>query len=320
MANNSVICGVIVDPGDYDRFANQRFEVPHDGEDMVTFGNEDGKRSLYQIEFLSKSADYKKYYPEFAEECRKIVEREKKNIQSYYAQKDGRKEYVAMKHNDFTGYLKDLQKIQKEAAKERRELKAKYDKAEKEWRTAARDPKMSDYDRTSKKMEWLDAEREYKKAIKELGQRTNKSIEAVREEFNGHLSDFYSANGDRLDDGVIRLLHSGIKLSDSEIDRLVEQNRTNPTMLRVIADHCEKNEIDNKAARIYGSYAKSAGSHEINAFNQVVDMIGRVTGTDETVAEVWSKEDSHFERLSNGAIANVAALSVHPETAEYSEN
>lgn len=35
MANNSVICGVAVDPKDYDRFANQRFEVPHDGEDMV---------------------------------------------------------------------------------------------------------------------------------------------------------------------------------------------------------------------------------------------------------------------------------------------
>lgn len=308
MANNAVICGVVVDRKDYDGFALQEFEVPHDFKE--------GKRKLDAIEFFAKCDDYKKHYPEFAEECRKIVEREKRNIQRFYARKDGRKEYVAMRHDNFTEYLRDLQGIQRAAAKERREMKARRDRAEAKWKEAQKDPALTELEKTSRKMEWLQAKESYEKGLADLRRRADADVKVVREEFHRHIDDFYSANGDRIDDGAVRLLQSGIKLSDREINRLVESNLSNPTMLRIISDHCDRNKIDNKAARFYGVCARGAGKSEKDAFEQIVGMIDRAVGTDEAIAEAWGRENSHFDELSNKAVEGVASLAVHPEAAE----
>lgn len=307
MANNSVICGVVVDRKDYDRFALQRFEVPHDFKE--------GTRSLLNIEQMAKMSDYRKHYPEFAEACQKIVEREKRNIQSYYAGKTGRKEFMTMKHDSFTGYLKDLQEVQKSASKERIEMRAVYDKAAARWKDSQRDNKLSDYEHTAEKMRWLEAEKAYKDGVSDLKRRTDEDIKNIRAEFERHIDDFYSANGDRIDDGVVRLFNSGLKLSDKEISGLVSKNVHNPTMLRVIADHCDKNNIDNKSARIYGIYARGAGKNEREIFEQVVSMVNHVTGMDDLSAKVWGVEKGNFDRLSEEAIGAMAALSVQPEPA-----
>ena len=210
MANNSVICGVVVDRKDYDRFALQRFEVPHDFKE--------GTRSLLNIEQMAKMSDYRKHYPEFAEACQKIVEREKRNIQSYYAGKTGRKEFMTMKHDSFTGYLKDLQEVQKSASKERIEMREVYDKAAARWKDSQRNNKLSDYEHTAEKMRWLEAEKAYKDGVSDLKRRTDEDIKNIRAEFERHIDDFYSANGDRIDGGTVQLLQSGIKLSDGEIN------------------------------------------------------------------------------------------------------
>lgn len=301
---NMILCGVCVDEKDYNNFALKEYDVPHDFKD--------GKRSLWNIEQMSKMSDYKKHYPQFAEECRKIVEREKRNIQSYYAKKDGRKEFVTMRHDNFQGYLEDLRKIHKAAADERASMKKKYDRAAEEWKEAQNDATLSDYGKTAAKMKYLEAEKQYKDFIADLQTRTKADIKDIREAFEEHVADFYSANGDRMDEGVVRLLNSGIKLTDGEIDRLVGQNVSNPTMLRLISDHCEKNKSDNKMARAYGTYARAAGSHERRLFDQVVEMVDRVTGYDDVIATTWGNEKGHFERLSNGIIENMTRLAVKP--------
>ena len=303
-----MLCRVSVDDDFYNEYKEKKFKVPHD------FKAEQPERTLETIDFFARSSEYKKYYPEFHAACKEIVDRERKNIEAYYAKKSGRKEYIAMKHDDFTGYMKDLQEIQRAAAKERRELKAEFDRAAKKWEEAQRDKTLSDFGRTGVKWDYLQAEKAYKEAIADLKQRTDASVKGVREEFHKHIDDFYSANGDRIDGGTVQLLQSGIKLSDGEINRLVESNLSNPTMLRIISDHCDRNKIDNKVARIYGGYARGAGKNEKSAFEQIVSMIDRVTGTDETIAEVWGKENSHFEKLSNETIEGVASLAIHPET------
>ncbi len=107
-------------------------------------------------------------------------------------------------------------------------------------------------------------------------------------------------------------MNSGLKLTDSEIDRLVSQNTSNPTMLRLIADHCETNKLDNKAARIYGMMARSAGSHERKIFDQIAGLIDRATGYDEASAKAWGIEKGNFERVSNEVIESMRELSVKP--------
>lgn len=304
MADNAVICGVVVDRKDYDSFATQQFEVPHDFKD--------GKRSLWNIEQMSKMSDYKKHYPEFSKACQKIVEQAAREIKNYYAAKDGRREYKVMRHDDFTGYIKDLQEIHKKAAAERQRIQSEYDKASEAWREVQKDATLSDYGKTAGKMKWLEAEQSYKDSIAALKSATNEDIASIRREFDEHVEDFYSANGDRLDDGTVRLLNSGIKLSDKEIDRLVNQNKSNPTMLRLVHDYCQSKGIENQQARIYGYTARTAGSHENRIFDQVVDMVSKVLTTEDAIAKVWGKENSHFERLSNGAIQSMAALEVKP--------
>ena len=302
---NMILCGVCVDEKVYNDFALKEYDVPHDFKD--------GERSLLNIEQMAKMSDYKKHYPEFAKACQKIVEQAAREIKNFYAAKDGRREYKVMRHDDFTGYIKDLQEIHKKAAAERQRIQSEYDKAAEAWREAQKDATLSDYGRTAAKMKWLEAEQAYKDSVEALKCTTNEDIANIRKEFDEHIEDFYSANGNRLDDGTVRLLNSGIKLSDKEIDRLVNQNKGNPTMLRLVHDYCQSKKIENKQARIYGYTAMAAGSHENRIFNQVVDMVSRVLTTEDAIAKVWGKENSHFERLSNDAIQSMAALEVKPE-------
>ena len=310
---NMILCGVVCDEKFYDEYKDKKFKVPHD------FKAEQPERTLKDIQFFAMNKEYARYYPEFHAACKEIVEREKRNIEAYYAKKDGRKEYVAMKHDNFMGYMKDLQEIQRATAKERRELKAQLDKAEAKWKEVQKDPTLSELGRTSQKMDFLQAKENYKKGLDDLRQRTDADVKGVREEFQKHIDDFYSANGNRIDSGTVQLLQSGIRLSEGEVNRLVESNLSNPTMLRIISDHCDRNKIDNKAARIYGGYARSAGKNEKSAFEQIVSMIDRVTGTDEAIAEAWGRENSHFDKLSNETIEGVASLAIHPEAVGQSE-
>lgn len=310
---NMILCGVVCDEKFYNEYKEKRFKVDHD------FKSDAPERRLEDICFFARCDDYKRYYPKFYEECKKIVAREKKNIEAYYAAKDGRKGYKAMRYDNFQDYLKDLQKVHKAAADERADMKKKFDKAAAEWKEAQRDATLSDYGKTSAKMQYLEAEKQYKDFIADLQTRTKADIKDIREAFEEHIDDFYSANGDRMDEGVIRLLNSGLKLTDGEIDRLVGQNVSNPTMLRLIDDHCQKNKMDNKAARIYGTRARAAGSHEKRLFEQIVEMVDRVTGYDEVIASAWGSEKGHFERLSNEIIDNMSKLAVKPETGEQSE-
>lgn len=309
--SNMVLCGVVVDEKDYNDFALKKYDVP--GASKVnSYRFADEKLSLCQIEFFAGCKDYRREYPEFAKECAKIVEQAKREIGNYYAARDGRKEYKVMRHDDFTGYIKDLQEIHKKAAAERQRIQVEYEKAAEDWKEVQRDATLSDYGKTAGKMKWLEAEQSYKDSIAALKSATNEDIDNIRKEFDEHIEDFYSANGDRLDDGTVRLLNSGIKLSDKEVDRLVNQNKSNPTMLRLVDDYCQSKGIENKQARIYGYTARTAGSHENRIFDQVVDMVSKVLTTEDAIAKVWSKENSHFERLSNGAIQSMAALEVKP--------
>ncbi len=309
--SNMVLCGVTVNDKDYPEFSQKKYKVQNDFKD--------GERTLCNIEQMAKMKDYRVHYPEFVKACQKIVEQAAREIKNYYASKDGRKGYNAMKHDNFQDYLRDLQEVHKKASEERQSLQANFNKAKEVWIEAQKDKKLSEYESTSAKMAFLAAEREYKEAVADLQKRTKEDVAVIRGEFEEHIEDFYSANGDRMDEGTIRLLNSGIRLTDKEIDRLVSQNISNPTMLRLISDHCDKNKIENKSVRIYGMRAKSFGKHETDIFNQVVGLVENATSKDDLTAKTWGSGNGHFERLSNEAIENMSGMVVKPEAGEPSE-
>lgn len=305
---NKLVCGMVVDEDIYDKY---NFDKEAGGRRKYTLCGQE--RSLDAIEFYAGSADYAKKSPEMVAEAKKIAERIQKEIKQYYAAKDGRKEYVAMKHDTFDEYIKDLQEIHAKVAPKRIELKQKWDEAQKRWQEDQREYKGDEYYLTRGKARYLDARKEYKDRVQDLQHWTQEEIQAVQAEYERHVTDFYAANGNRLDDAAVRLLNSGIKLTDAEIDSMVSQNTGNPTMLRLISDHCDKQGIGNDSVRIYGSLARKSGADEREAFKAVAGMVQNAVSTEEITADIWSKPDSHFQRLSDQQIGAMGKFWVRPK-------
>lgn len=305
---SKLVCGIVVDEELYMEYQDKKYRI--DGEEYA----------LGTIEIMAASKDYD-VYPHLKAQAQGVVEQVQGEIREYYAAKDGRKEYVAMKHDTFDGYLRDLQEIYARTAPERRALKEKMDVAQKRWEEDQREFKGDEHYLAREKVRYLDAQEEYKESVAELQRRTKEEIQAVQAEYEKHVTDFYSANGNRLDEAAVRLLNSGIKLTDTEIDNMVSQNTGNPTMLRLISDHCEKMGIENKNARVYGSLARKAGVDERDAFKVLADMVEKAVSENEKTADIWSKPESHFQRLSDQQIGAMGEFFVRPadkeaETAE----
>lgn len=306
---NRMVLGIVVDDDIYDKY---QFDKETGRRRMYTLCGQE--RSLDIIEFYAGSADYAKESPELVKEAKRIAEGIRKEIKQHYAAKDGREEYIAMKHDTFGEYLRDLQEIHAKVAPERIELKQKWDEAQKRWQEDQREYKNDEHGLAVAKVRYLDAQEDYKNRVRDLQQRTQEEIQAVQAEYEKHVTDFYAANGNRLDEAAVRLLNSGIKLTESEIDGLVEQNRSNPTMLRLISDHCDQMKIENQSARVYGSLARKGGVDEREAFKVVADMVRKAVSTDEITADIWSKPESHFQRLSDQQIGAMGEFFVRPET------
>lgn len=308
---NKLVCGMVVDEDLYDKYnlddeTGLRRKYPPGGE-----------LTLDLVEFYSTAEGRKVLCPEYVEDAKRIAEQIRNEIKEYYAAEDSREEkeeQTAMKHDTFDGYLRDLQEIHAKAAPERRALKEKMDMAQKRWEENQREFKNDEHFLAREKVCYLDAQEEYKRSISELQRRTREEVEAVQAEYEKHVTDFYVANGNRLDEAAVRLLNSGIKLTEQEINGLVEQNRSNPTMLRLISDHCDQMKIENQSARVYGSLARKGGVDEREAFKVVADMVRKAVSTDEITADTWSKPESHFQRLSDQQIGAMGEFFVRPET------
>lgn len=296
---NELVCGIVVDEKLYMKYQNKKYKI----------GKEE--YALRTIEIMANSKDYD-VYPHLKAQAQGVVEQVQEEIKEYYAAKDGRKEYVAMKHDTFEGYLRDLQEIHAKAAPERRALKEKMDAAQKRWDEDQREFKGDEHYLAREKVRYLDAQEEYKGNVMELQRRTKEEMREVQTEYEKHVTDFYSANGNRLDDATVRLLNSGIKLTDVEIDSMVSRNTGNPTMLRLISDHCEKMGIENRNARVYGSFARKAGADEREAFKVIADMVEKAVSENEVTADIWSKPESHFQRLSDQQIGAMGGFFVRP--------
>lgn len=303
---NRFICGVAVDEDIYKEYQNRKYKIG------------DEEKPLRTIEIMEKSKDYEEF-PDIQAAAKEIIAQVRQEVKEYYAAKDGREEYIVMKHDTFDGYLKDLQAVHAKVAPERIALKEKWDAAQKRWQETQRNSKIDADDLVRENVKYLDTQEEYKNRIQELKRKTQEEILAVQMQFDKHITDFYSANGNRINDAIVRLLNSGIKLTDSEINNMVEQNKSNPTMLRLISDHCDKQRISNDAVRMYGYSSRKGGEDEREIFQKVASMVMNAVSDNEVTSSVWSQADSHFKQLSDEQIGVIGELPVRPEASGVTE-
>ena len=298
-----MICGIVVDEKYYEEFMKRRFTVL------------DKEMNATGVHIMATSRDYAENAPEYVEPAQKVREQIRAEIQAYYAAKDGRKEYKAMKHQNFGGYLGDLKELFLQASKEREELKQKFDKAGETWKREETATRGNEYEHTRAHMDFLEAEETYKNGVLELEKKYKKAVEDVRAEFESHLNDFYLPNGNRIDTATVSLLNSGIKLNASELDKLLVQFCDNPTMLRVLGDYSNKNGLNKESrATAYSHTAKGYGAEEKRIFNRVANFVNSTVGVDERRFWTWNEKGRNDSaEMIDSAIAEMDGYFVRPQ-------
>lgn len=301
---SKTICGIKVDEKYYKEFMERSFKVL------------DKNVKANVVEIYATSRDYAENAPEYAESAQKVREQIRAEIEGYYAAKDGRKEYKAMKHQNFGGYLGDLKELFLQASKERETLMHAKEKALEKWNEEQKEYRGDSYSYTQAKLNYLEAEKTYKDGIKELERKYQEAVENVREEFENHLNDFYAPNGLKIDKSTVDLLHSGIKLKGKEIDMMISQYTGNPTMLRIISDYCEVNKIKDNRALSYGRTAAGYGHEEKKVFEEVAQMVATVSGVDEHKAFTWVDETNRnkYSEMVDGAVDTLDNYFIRPQT------
>ena len=303
---NKTICGVVVDEKYFKEFMERKFKVL----DKTVKAN--------VVEIYATSKDYAENAPEYTEAAQKVREQIRAEIQAYYAAKDGRKEYKAMKHQNFGGYLQDLKELFLQASKEREALKQKFDKAGETWKQEEVENRGNEYEYARAKMEYLEAEKSYKDAVLELEKKYKKAVDDVRAEFESHVDDFYAPNGNRIDKATVDLLNSGIKLKAAEVDKLLAQFYNSPTMLRILGDYSTKNGLDKESRAVsYSHVARGYGAGEKRIFNQVADFVNSAVELGERRAWVLNEKGRNDGiRMIDGAVAEMDSYFIRPLAGE----
>lgn len=300
---SKMICGVVVDDEFYKEFMKRSFTVL----------DKNVKANI--VEIYATSKDFAENAPEIAEAAQKVREQIRAEIEAFYAARDGRKEYKAMKHQNFGGYLNDLKELFLQASKERESLKQKFDKAGEKWKREEVETRNSKYDHTRAQMDYLEAEKAYKNGVLELEKKYKKAVEDVQAEFENHLDDFYAPNGNRVDKATVDLLNSGIKLKAAELDKMLVQFSNSPTMLRILGDYSSKNGLDKESRALsYSHVAKGYGAEEKRIFSRVADFVNSTIGLDEKRFWAWNNKgrNSGVEMI-DGAIAEMNGYFVRPQ-------
>ena len=295
---NRILAGVVVDEELYEKLTARRYDIAPDW----------GNVPLETVIMAADSKDYAKY-PEWQKKCREIVEQVKAEIKKYYSAKDGRKEYKTMRHQDFTGYVDDLRKIQEDMGNKAQSLRGTVEKARETWKRVTNDKSISELGRAEWKATYLRAEEDFKTAIADLHTEMNEALDKVQEQLQEHLDDFYGPNGSRIDDTTMKLLDAGFPFNEAEFDRLISGYTDNPTMLRILDQYAGAHELRSQMVVTLSYYAKQRGQKEMDYFKGLREL-ALMAIRDKGVIPSYQ---ARFDEMVEKTIASLKALPVRPD-------
>lgn len=294
---NRILTNIVVDEELYEKITARRYDIAPDWKNA----------SFKAVEIAADSKDYAKH-PEWQKKCREIVEQVKAEIREYYSARDGRREHKSMQHQDFTGYIRDVQKIQADMGDKAQKLLGTVEKAREDWKRVANDKNASEVSRTSWKAAYLQAEEKYKSAIADLHSEMKEALDKVQAQFQEHLDDFYRPNGARIDETAMKLLNAFFPFDKAEFDRLIGGYTDNPTMIRLLDQYAENNGLRSEMVALLGHYAKLRGKKEMECFKSLRDFAMMAVRDKGTVPSYQPA----FEAAAEKAVANLRELPVRP--------
>ena len=255
---------------------------------------------MYNIEQLEGLAE------QGNEEAKAIVDKVNSEVDEMLKKMDNG-DYLFKTFNE---YILEMARLTEEASKQRDEVEAKHDKAEKAWKEAKSAVNVSDSWTSARKTDYLLANEEYDKSCKEIYNDLKQKLTALKSEFHIHLKGFYTVTPDRIDNNTMALLNSGIDVSEEEIDSLLFKNRFNTTMIRMISNYASKNKKGTNLLTTYRLGATSNGTAEMKAFERFEHFCMNAVATDNAVRRANA---GCLDRLGAEALESLDEIAIKPQ-------
>lgn len=107
--------------------------------------------------------------------------------------------------------------------------------------------------------------REYAEKLQAILDELKAGLDEVESRYTQEVKSYYTPNGGMIDANDQALLASGI-LSDAEVIEMIYRHADNPTMLRVLKQHTERNHIQNLPTEAHRAIYQAAASGEKEMF------------------------------------------------------
>lgn len=298
-----------VDENIYYKYSGRDYQLG----DMTT-------NSLSVVMTYATSPVFEANYPEKAEAAKKIIAEITAEITGKGAENTMNTPKTAM------DYLNALHDVYAESRAAYDEAADKLEKVRDFYETCESDAKK---DSSAYNISYLNmakeqlniAQKEYRKAYKEINADYTSKRNALRSQFEEYLNDHYSASPDKLDGATMQLLGTGI-CTASDLSRLAARHKDNPTMLRIIGGHAEKmykephlSDDDSRIlATVTNAANKATGREEMEIFKAAEVSLAYGMGDNYSVA---TKMHSTVEGKWGDFLSDMAELS--GSTAESAE-
>lgn len=285
----SKILNKIFDADLYNTVKAERYEL-----------DQNGNKNMYNIGQLEGLAE------QGNEEAKAIVDKVNNEVDEMLKKMDSGN-YLFKTFNE---YILEMARLTEEASKQRDEVEAKHDKAEKAWKEARSAINVSDSWTSARKTEYLLANEEYDKSCIGIYNDLKQKLTALKSEFHICLKGFYTITPERIDNNVLALLDSGIDVSEEEIDGLLFKYRFNTTMIRIICDYADRKRMNTKLFQSYFYATRNNGKLEMEAFERFEHFCMNAVATDNAVRRA---NEGCLDRLGAEALESLDEIAIKPQ-------
>ena len=262
--------------------------------------DQNGNKNMYNVEQLEGLAE------QGNEEAKAIVDKLNNEVDEMLKKMDSGN-YLFKTFNE---YILEMARLTEEASKQREEVEATHDKAEKAWKEARSAINVSDSWTSARKTEYLLANEEYDKSCIGIYNDLKQKLTALKSEFHICLKGFYTITPERIDNNVLALLDSGINISEEEIDGLLFKYRFNTTMIRIVANYAIKNKKETKLLTPYRLGVTSNGTAEMKAFERFEHFCMNAVSTNNALRRANA---GCLDRLGAEALESLDEIAIKPQ-------
>lgn len=262
--------------------------------------DQNGNKNMYNIGQLEGLAE------QGNEEAKAIVDKVNNEVDEILKKMDSGN-YLFKTFNE---YILEMARLTEEASKQREEVEATHDKAEKVWKEAKSTVNVSDSWISARKTEYLLANEEYDKSCIGIYNDLKQKLTALKSEFHICLKGFYTITPERIDNNVLALLDSGIDVSEEEIDGLLFKYRFNTTMIRIVANYAIKNKKETKLLTTYRLGVTSNGTAEMKAFERFEHFCMNAVSTNNALRRANA---GCLDRLGAEALESLDEIAIKPQ-------